>query len=212
MRILISGGTGLVGSHTIRLLQQQEHEIVNLTTQREKAGYKDGVEHIYWNPLTGEIAKESLRGIDGVINLAGFSVAHKWTKENKQKMITSRVNATRLLVDTFADLDYSPQFFISASASGLYSPGEHWIREDSAQNDDFLAQLSRDWETEAEKIGSDHSRLVLLRIGVVLDPSEGAIGQMLPVFRLGLGADELDSHRRFESNDRSLRKHALCSW
>jgi uncharacterized protein len=188
MKILISGGTGLVGSHTIRLLQEHQHDIVNLTTQKEKQGYSNGVKHVYWNPMSGEIDLPSLEGIDGVINLAGFSVANKWTTENKEKMITSRVNATRLLVNSIQKLNRLPEFFISASASGIYAPSDQWIREDAPQADDFLAQLSRDWEREAEKIDSSSTRLVFLRIGVVMDPSEGAIGEMLPIFRLGLGA------------------------
>jgi uncharacterized protein (TIGR01777 family) len=184
MNILVSGGSGLVGSVTIQLLLENGHTIYNLTTQKALRSEHAKVHHIYWNPRSGEVETSALPAIDTVVNLAGFSVANKWTKENKEKMISSRIESTRLLVK----ISGQAHTFVSASASGIYRDTDEWQDEQSAFANDFLAQLSITWEEEAQKARVNGARVALLRIGVVLDQREGALGKMIPFFKMGLGS------------------------
>jgi uncharacterized protein (TIGR01777 family) len=184
MNILVSGGSGLVGSATIQLLLENGHTIYNLTTQKALRSEHAKVHHIYWNPRTSEVETSALPAIDAVVNLAGFSVANKWTKENKEKMISSRIESTRLLVK----ISGQAHTFVSASASGIYRDTDEWQDEQSAFANDFLAQLSITWEEEAQKARVNGARVALLRIGVVLDQREGALGKMIPFFKMGLGS------------------------
>ncbi|MFY7972320.1 MAG: TIGR01777 family oxidoreductase [Flavobacteriales bacterium] len=184
MNILVSGGSGLVGSATIQLLLENGHTIYNLTTQKALRSEHAKVHHIYWNPRSGEVETSALPAIDAVVNLAGFSVANKWTKENKEKMISSRIESTRLLVK----ISGQAHTFVSASASGIYRDTDEWQDEQSAFANDFLAQLSITWEEEAQKARVNGARVALLRIGVVLDQREGALGKMIPFFKMGLGS------------------------
>ena len=184
MNILVSGGSGLVGSATIQLLLENGHTIYNLTTQKALRSEHAKVHHIYWNPKSGEVETSAIPAIDAVVNLAGFSVANKWTKENKEKMISSRIESTRLLVK----ISGQAHTFISASASGIYRDTDEWQDEQSAFANDFLAQLSITWEEEAQKARVNGARVALLRIGVVLDQREGALGKMIPFFKMGLGS------------------------
>lgn len=184
MNILVSGGSGLVGSATIQILLKKGYTVYNLTTQRNLSSANDRLKHVYWNPSKGVAETDHLPKIDGVINLAGFSVANKWTRENKQKMIDSRIDSTRLLVKICGQ----PTTFVSASASGIYADTDEWQNEKSTFANDFLAQLSKTWEEEALKITSPNTRVAILRIGVVLDEKEGALGKMIPFFKLGLGS------------------------
>lgn len=184
MNILVSGGSGLVGSATIQLLLENGHTIYNLTTQKALRSEHAKVHHIYWNPRTGEVETSAIPAIDAVVNLAGFSVANKWTKENKEKMISSRIESTRLLVK----ISGQAHTFVSASASGIYRDTDEWQDEQSAFANDFLAQLSITWEEEAQKARVNGARVALLRIGVVLDQREGALGKMIPFFKMGLGS------------------------
>ncbi|MEN9347507.1 MAG: cell division inhibitor [Bacteroidota bacterium] len=184
MNILVSGGSGLVGSATIQLLLENGHTIYNLTTQKALRSEHAKVHHIYWNPKSGEVETSAIPAIDAVVNLAGFSVANKWTKENKEKMISSRIESTRLLVK----ISGQAHTFVSASASGIYRDTDEWQDEQSAFANDFLAQLSITWEEEAQKARVNGARVALLRIGVVLDQREGALGKMIPFFKMGLGS------------------------
>lgn len=184
MNILVSGGSGLVGSATIQLLLENGHTIYNLTTQKALRSEHAKVHHIYWNPRSGEVETSALPAIDAVVNLAGFSVANKWTKENKEKMISSRIESTRLLVK----ISGQAHTFVSASASGIYRDTDEWQDEQSTFASDFLAQLSITWEEEAQKAQVNGARVALLRIGVVLDQREGALGKMIPFFKMGLGS------------------------
>lgn len=188
MNILISGGSGLVGTHLISKLIAKGHRIINLTTSSAKVGKRNGVESIYWNPAAHELDISTVPDIDAVINLAGFNISNRWTEANKQEMIDSRVNSTALLVSTFLQTEKKPSIFISTSASGYYVASPKEMSEDDAAGNDFLSSMSKKWEEQTSPLAATSIRKVILRVSVVLDKNDGAVGKMLPFFKLGMGS------------------------
>lgn len=186
MKIIVAGGTGLVGSHLIPMLMEKGHEIVVLTTQTKPAARPFRQQH--WDPTKNTLSKEILSGTDVVINLAGFSIANRWTSENKQRMIDSRVQSTQTLVEAFDAADQSVGLWIGASASGYYVPGDSPRVETDGSADDFLGKLTAAWESCNTTIGRKAQRHLIMRIPVVLAKEDGALKQMLPLYRFGLGA------------------------
>lgn len=188
MKIIISGGSGLVGKALIQKLTAENHEIINLTTSSKKTGQTGHVQHIYWNPATEEIPSTIFADCDAVINLAGFNIANRWTKRNQQEMMDSRILSTRLLVKNIHQYGTKKITFISTSASGYYLASTELVTEDKPKGNDFLAELSDAWEKELVTLSEEKCRLVVLRVSVVLDAHDGAVGKMLPFFKLGLGS------------------------
>jgi uncharacterized protein (TIGR01777 family) len=188
MKILITGATGFLGRRLCETLSG--HTLIALS--RDPAVAKQRVPHLKeafpWNPLRELPPAQALEGCDAVINLAGESVAGRWTAAKKQMIRDSRVLGTKNLVNALAQLRARPKVLISASAIGYYGDrGEEALTEDAAPGSDFLAQVCRDWEGEALRAESLGMRVVRLRIGLVLGPGGGALQALLPLFRLGLG-------------------------
>jgi uncharacterized protein (TIGR01777 family) len=184
MRIAVSGSTGLIGSALIPALTSQGHEVVRLVRRRPAPGERAAG----WDPERGTIDRAGLEGIDVVIHLAGESVVGRWTPAKKLRIRDSRVQGTRLVSDTLAGLTRPPHVLLAASAIGYYGDrGAEQLTEQSAVGEDFLAQVAREWEAATAAATRAGIRVVNMRFGVVLDPRGGALGKMLPVFRLGLG-------------------------
>ena len=188
MNILISGGSGLVGTNLISKLTSKGHTIVNLTTNPKKVGKTKNISNVYWNPAKGEIDKTQVENIDAVINLAGFNISNKWTEANKKEMIDSRVESTALLVKAVLESSSKPSVFISTSASGYYVASPNAMTEESLAGKDFLSTMSTLWEKETDALNQTSIRKVIFRVSVVIDKNDGAVGKMLPFFKLGLGA------------------------
>ena len=188
MNILISGGSGLVGTNLISKLTSKGHTIVNLTTNPKKVGKTKNISNVYWNPAKGEIDKTQVENIDAVINLAGFNISNKWTEANKKEMIDSRVESTALLVKAVLESSSKPHVFISTSASGYYVASPNAMTEESPAGKDFLSTMSTLWEKETDALNQTSIRKVIFRVSVVIDKNDGAVGKMLPFFKLGLGA------------------------
>jgi uncharacterized protein (TIGR01777 family) len=144
-----------------------------------------GADEVQWDPQTGFVDLEPLRGVDAVIHLAGVGVGDKrWNKKYKGEILNSRLLGTTAIAKAVAELQ--PQVFISASAIGWYGEsGNRAVVETDRAGDDFLAAVCREWEAAADLAGQ--VRTVKIRTGLVLDPTGGALGKMLPLFRLGLG-------------------------
>ena len=176
MKVVLSGASGLIGSALAPRLAAAGHEVVPLT--RPAA----------WDPERGTIDRRILEGADVVVNLAGENVFGRWTAEKKRRIRQSRVHGTRLLSDTIAGLARRPAALFAASAIGYYgNRGDEELTEASAAGTDFLAEVSRDWEAATEPAARAGVRVVQLRFGVVLSPAGGALGKLVPPFRLGLG-------------------------
>jgi uncharacterized protein (TIGR01777 family) len=142
-------------------------------------------DEISWDPKAGTVDLSALEGVDAVIHLAGAGVGDKrWTKKYKSTILNSRLLGTTAIANAVAEV--KPQVFISASAIGWYGDsGNRAVVESDSVGNDFLAAVCREWEGAADLAGE--VRTVKLRTGLVLDPTGGALGRMLPLFRFGLG-------------------------
>jgi uncharacterized protein (TIGR01777 family) len=179
-RIAITGASGLIGSALVGHLKSEGHTVQRLVRRATVAP-----DEIQWDPKTGFVDIEALRGVDAVIHLAGVGVGDKrWTKRYKSEILNSRLLGTTAIANAIAEV--KPQVFISASAIGWYGDsGNRAVVESDSVGNDFLAAVCREWEGAADLAGD--VRTVKLRTGLVLDPTGGALGRMLPLFRFGLG-------------------------
>ena len=172
MRIAMTGANGFVGTYLSRKFVSEGHEVVRIG--REQLN-------------TLDILEKALYGCDVVINLAGASIAERWSEEHKKAMTTSRLKTTDALINAFAIMKKRPSIFISTSAIGVYHEGLKHDDKNFTYGMDFLADLARKWEKEALKAKDLGIKTVIFRFGVVLGEGGGALSQMLPIFKLGLG-------------------------
>ncbi len=188
MKILVTGSSGLIGSGLIRSLSTQGDAVLRLGRARRGARQKMPDQAI-WNPETGFIESDRLKGIDAAVHLAGESVANRpWIAAKKRRILDSRVQGTRLLADTLAALDPKPKVLLSASATGFYGHrGEQILDETSAPGEGFLAEVCTRWEEATRPATEAGIRVVHLRIGVVLSRVGGMFPRVLLPFRMGLG-------------------------
>lgn len=183
MRIAITGAGGLIGGALWAQLLADGHEVLSIG--RYHAAHPPDVR---WSIPHAQLNPAALNGLDAVVHLAGEPIVGKWTAAKKQAIRDSRVGGTRLLASTLAHLPTRPAVFISASAIGFYGDrGEVVLDETSLIGEGFLPQVSRDWEAAAQPAAEAGIRVVHPRFGVVLSSTGGALKQMLPAFRLGLG-------------------------
>lgn len=179
-RIAVTGASGLIGTALVGYLKSQGHTVQRLVRRAAVSS-----EEITWDPIAGTVDMDALAGVDAVIHLAGAGVSDKrWTKKYKSEILNSRLLGTTTIAKAVAIV--KPQVFISASAIGWYGEsGNRAVIESDRVGDDFLAAVCREWESAADLAGD--VRTVKLRTGLVLDPTGGALGKMLPIFRFGLG-------------------------
>jgi hypothetical protein len=189
MRAIVTGATGLVGR---KLLARLDHPAV-LSRHAANAATtlgRDAATVFEWDPQHNPAPAEAFKNVDAVFHLAGESVAEgRWTADKKARIRDSRVLGTRNLVATLGQLERPPRVLISASAVGYYGDrGDEILDETTSPGDDFLAQVSVDWEREALAAGDAGIRVVTVRTAIVLSKDGGALPKMLTPFRLGLGS------------------------
>jgi uncharacterized protein (TIGR01777 family) len=179
-RIAISGSSGLIGTALVGHLKSEGHTVQRLVRRTPVAA-----DEVQWDPQTGFVDLAHLAGVDAIIHLAGAGVGDKrWTKKFKSEILNSRLLGTTAIAKAVAEV--KPAVFISASAIGWYGEsGNRAVVETDRVGDDFLAAVCREWESAADLAGD--VRTVKIRTGLVLDPTGGALGKMLPLFRLGFG-------------------------
>ncbi len=182
MQLALTGATGFVGRHVIRLAVRRGYEVIAFTRNPARP-VGDCIET---RKFSAE-APPDLRGCDAVIHLAGENVAGLWTRKKMQRIRDSRVLGTRQIAAAIAAMAQPPEVLVSASATGFYNGGDEELTEDSPSGTGFLAETCQAWEAEA-LAAEKHCRVVRMRIGVVLGKNGGALRMMLPLFRLGLGA------------------------
>ncbi len=185
MKALVTGSTGFVGAHLMRRLTQPIAVGRSLEKIRQRLG---DVEARVWDP--DRIVEPSLlAGVDTIFHLAGESLFNgRWNSAKKEKIRSSRVESTRRLVAGIASCAEPPKTLICSSAIGFYGDrGSEKLSEASGPGQDFLAEVCEAWEREAMRAQDLGVRVVCVRTGVVLGKGGGALAQMLPPFRLGLG-------------------------
>ncbi len=191
MRILVAGGTGFIGKALCRDLLLAGHEVAVLTRNASRAVGRvpQGAGVAQWSPEQPDGLAQVLSDADAVVNLSGESVAaQRWTPQFKQRLLDSRVNSTRALVQAMRQAEPRPKVLVNASAVGIYgNRGEEELSETSPPGTGFLAELAIRWEQSAEEAREAGVRVVKLRIGVVLGEGGGALEKMLPPFRLFVG-------------------------
>ncbi len=186
-KILITGASGLVGKRLTELLLQKGYQVFHLG-RSNKGG---SVPTFLWNVEKHVIDSAALANVDTVIHLAGAGVADKrWTSDRKKEILESRTKSTALLFEALKKEKHHVTTFVSASAVGYYGFGlsDEVFTEESKSGSDFLAQVTRQWEEEVDKITLLGIRVVKLRIGIVLSEKGGALAEMAKPIKLGVGA------------------------
>jgi uncharacterized protein (TIGR01777 family) len=194
MKVAITGATGFVGSRLVERLQQEEHQVLVLSRDVDRAkrvfpsaAFPD-LEIAAYSPLESGEWQQAISGCDGVVNLAGAPIAEsRWTPERKQEILDSRQIGTQKIVEAIAQANSKPAVLVNSSAIGYYGTSETaTFDETSPAGNDFLAQVCQAWEAEAAKVKDSGTRLVIVRTGIVLGLG-GAIAKMLLPFRLFAG-------------------------
>jgi len=190
MKIAIAGATGFVGSRLVEQLQAQGHEVVIFTRSPQQAGNRFGQAQVVgYNPLRSGEWQAAISGCDAVVNLAGEPIAEKrWTPAQKRTILESRQVGTQKIVEAISLASVKPTVLINASAIGYYGTSEtSKFDENSPAGTDFLAEVCTAWETAAQAVTTNGTRLVILRLGIVLGENGGALGKMLAPFSAFVG-------------------------
>jgi uncharacterized protein (TIGR01777 family) len=189
-RVLITGATGLVGQEIVKQCHDQNIAVNYLSTSKTKLEDKANYKGFYWNPSTGEIDVNCFKDVDVIINLAGATIAQRWTKANKEVILNSRVEALQLLFNTIKAENISIKQLVSASAIGIYPDSlTHYYEEDFKDFDDrFLAKVVTSWENEADQFKSLNIKVSKIRIGIVLSEKGGALPQLVKPIRWFVGS------------------------
>lgn len=181
-RVLVTGVSGPIGTALLPSLKSRGYEVTRLVR-----GTATGADQIPWNP-SEPIAPEKVSGFDAVIHLAGESIVGRWTKTKKIKIRESRVAGTTALAEALAQATTKPQVFVCSSAIGYYGDrGSEVLYETSNPGVGFLPDVCREWEAATQAAAKAGIRTVQMRTGVVLSPQGGALGKMLPPFKMGVG-------------------------
>jgi uncharacterized protein (TIGR01777 family) len=194
VRIVIAGGTGLLGAALVRELTRDGVAVTVLTRRPRQP------QQVRWDPYGSEASEwaHTLDGADAVVNLVGASINRRWTPAYKRELWNSRVRATRTLVAAMKSVRRVPAVFVSGSAVGIYgNRGDEAVTEQTPPGSDFLATLAAQWESEA-LAARPAARVVLVRSGIVLDRHAGALPRMALPFRL-FGGGRLGSGRQYIS-------------
>lgn len=184
MKIVVSGASGFVGSELVSTLRDRGAEVTTLVRKDPSPG---GCEH-RWSPEQDELDPAAVSGADAVINLNGRNIAQgRWTDEVKRDLRSSRLDATRTIVNAIRGAEEPPPLLINISATGFYGDrGDDELNEGTSRGSGFLSELAADWEAAAANAVSGQTRVVFPRLGMVLG-NGGALAKMLTPFKLGLG-------------------------
>ena len=170
MNILITGGTGLIGSELVKKLRAAKHEVRVLSRNKS-----DDKNTFVWDINKNEIDEKAFENLDGIIHLAGASIGEKWTEDYKKILYSSRIDSANLLLKFCAKLKTKLKFFISASGVnyyGTFTSDQILTEKDGIIHQDFLAKLSEDWENAAYQFSEIVDRIVCVRTAMVCRPIE----------------------------------------
>ena len=196
MRVLITGGTGLIGRALSEDLVSQGHEVIVLSRSPERAsGFPDGVHVVGWDARTAEGWGHLADGAGAIVDLAGASIAgegffpSRWTEEQRRVIRESRLNSSRAVVEAVEQAERKPGVLVQASGVGYYGyRGDELLTEEAAPGDDWAARFTaEEWEPSSAPVEQMGVRRVIARTGVVLSVEEGALPRLLLPFRLFVG-------------------------
>jgi len=179
-RVAVTGSSGLIGSALVARLKSDGYQVQKIVRRATR-----NQEEVRWDPIKGEIDLDALDGVDAVFHLAGAGVGDKrWSAAYRSEILNSRLLGTTTIANACQQLQ--TDVFISASAIGYYGEtGNRAVTETDKGGSDFLSVVCREWEAVADLASS--VRTIKLRTGLVLDPTGGALGRMIPLFKFGLG-------------------------
>ncbi len=212
MNTLITGGTGFIGRQLVERLGGGDI-VTRDPGKAASQSWPAGTTFVAWRDQRVPLELPPNYRPEAVVNLMGESIAsRRWNSEFKERLRTSRIQGTQQLVAGLLASGRLPRVLVSASAIGYYGDrGDAMLTEDAAPSNDFLAQLSIDWEATTRPLSESGVRVVLLRIGIVLGRDGGALEKMLPLFRWGLGG-RLGSGRQWFPWIHELDVVELIAW
>ncbi len=183
-RIIITGYSGSLAK-IIRELLKDDYEIIGLTSNKEKVNNKN---IYFWNTSTDEIDEKALENCKHIIHLSGYPILKRWTKKNKRLMHESRVGAANLLFNKCKELNISPKTFISASAIGIYGLNAKDIKSENDEiGTDWIARMASDWEESAQQFKQIGSRIIKMRISLLMNQETAFLKYNLLSMKLGIG-------------------------
>ena len=184
VKVVVTGASGLIGSALIKSLIADSHDVIRLVRRQPRTA-----EERQWDPSGGNLDPALMDAADAVVHLAGAGIGdQRWTDDYKQTVLRSRVDGTTTISSSIARATDPPKVLLSASAVGFYGEtGDEAVDESAASGTGFLADVVRQWEAATAAAESAGVRVVHARSGVVLSADGGALGKVLPLFKLGLG-------------------------
>ncbi|MEL7269985.1 MAG: TIGR01777 family oxidoreductase [Bacteroidota bacterium] len=191
MKVLITGATGLVGQAIVSVLHEEGMQVNYLTTRKNQIRKEEDYQGYLWNPAKGEIDLDCFDGVKAIINLAGASIAEKWTSAHKRAVVRSRVDSLNTLRKGLEQIKNTQiESFVSASAIGIYpsSLTDYYEESHSGIDDSFLGEVVEVWEKAAKDFSTFSFPVALIRIGIVLSTEGGALPKMDAPIRNYAGA------------------------
>jgi uncharacterized protein (TIGR01777 family) len=200
MKVLITGATGLVGKALTKMLLERGDAVNYLTTRSSKITKDKNYKGFLWNTKSQEIDKACFEGVNVIINLAGASVAKRWTSSHKKVILESRLSSLNLLYNSLSEIEHSVKHLVSASAIGVYpsSLTKLYDEEEGHLSEDFLGDVVQKWERSADSFIDLNIEVTKLRIGIVLSGNGGALEQMADPIKKYVGAP-LGSGQQWQS-------------
>lgn len=190
MKVLITGATGLIGSEIVDQCLEKGWEVNYLTRSPDKIEDKNNYKGFHWDIEKGEIEVECFKGVGCIINLAGASIAKRWTKSYKETIINSRLDSLNLLKKSLQKSNFSVPHIISASAIGVYpnSKTKYFDESTTEISDSFLGEVVKKWEAAVDGFTELGTRTSKVRIGLVLSTEGGALPKMVKPIEMFAGA------------------------
>ncbi|MGO4269496.1 TIGR01777 family oxidoreductase [Paenibacillus sp. TAF58] len=183
MKIVVTGGSGFIGKRLLTHLQQQGHEVINIS--RSPRAVIEHVRTVTWDQLQTD--SSAFAGLDAIVNLAGESINQRWTAAAKERIVGSRLKAAEQVAQLIERMEMKPKVVVNASGMSIYGTSETEIFDERSPNRpvDFLSRVVEQWEGAADQIQG--TRIVKVRVGLVLDGKEGAFPKMALPYKLGIG-------------------------
>jgi uncharacterized protein len=229
MRIIITGGSGLIGRELTATLSYAEHEVIVLSRTPDRVqDLPLKAKAVEWDGRTAAGWGQLVDGADAIVNLAGANIgAGRWSAERKKLLLNSRLEAGQAVVEAIRAATQKPRVLVQASAVGYYGPhGNEEVTETTPVGTDFLAQLAKEWEASTAVVEDLGVRRIIARTGIVLSPEGGALPRMMTPFRFFVGGpvgsgrqwfpwihftDEVNALKFFVESDSASGAYNLCS-